>query len=698
MDVILVGLPGSGKSVVGRRLAQRHHVPFIDLDEQIETRAGRRIPEIFEEEGEAAFRSHERAAIRDLGAPDPSSGVARVVATGGGAVVDPRNRWALYRGRLAVWLDGRPEVLAQRLRRSPNVRPLIVGRDPVAAVRDLATKRERFYAAATVRINGVPEVHGVLDAVEAAVDAPRGAATRLLDAETKIGRYVLGEGIAVAETAESLRRIGAQRAILVSEPGAWAAAGAAIADGLAAEGWPVERVLLPQGEDAKRLAVVEEAARELARLRVERSEPIVAIGGGALGDAAGFLAATYLRGIPIVHVPTTLVAQIDSSIGGKTGVDLPEGKNLVGAFHQPAAVVIDVALLSTLPERERRAALGEAVKMAVLGDERLFALLEADGEAIARGDPDAVEQGRVAELVERAGWAKVEIVSADERERGSAGGRITLNLGHSIGHAVEAAAGYRDLLHGEAVAYGLRAACAIGEAVGVTPPDRGRRIRERPRRARSCHDAAPLLARDRARPSRRGQEARRRPAALGAAGRVGCRGPRGRAARDRPPGGRRAARGGEPGVTQVLVLQGPNLNLVGTREPEIYGHETLDEIHGRIATRAAELGLGVAFFQSNHEGFLIDRLHARDFDVAIVNAGGLTHTSVALRDALLAIQRPFVEVHLSDPMTREPFRHVNYLSDIAVTSIVGLGPRGYLDALDLIAERFGAGSSEAAHG
>src|SRR6185312_15015980 len=135
---------------------------------------------------------------------------------------------------------------------------------------------------------------------------------------------------------------------------------------------------LPQGEDAKRLAVVEEAGRELARLRVERSEPIVAIGGGALGDAAGFLAATYLRGIPIVHVPTTLVAQIDSSIGGKTGVDLPEGKNLVGAFHQPAAVVIDIEMLRTLPERQMRAALGEAVKMAALGDERLFELLEND--------------------------------------------------------------------------------------------------------------------------------------------------------------------------------------------------------------------------------------------------------------------------------------------------------------------------------
>jgi shikimate kinase / 3-dehydroquinate synthase len=478
VDVVLVGLPGSGKSVVGRRLAHRHQVPFIDLDERIEARAGRPIPEIFAEEGEAAFRSHERGAIRDLGAPDPNTAVSRVVATGGGAIVDPRNRWALYRGRTAVWLDGRPEVLAQRLRRSPHVRPLIVGRDPVAAVRDLASRRERFYAAATVRINGVPEVHGVLDAVEAAVAEPRSGATKLLDAETKIGRYVLGEGIAAAETGEALRRLGARRAVLVSEPGAWAVAGSGIGEALATDGWPVEHILLPQGEDAKRLAVVEEAARDLARLHVERSEPIVAIGGGALGDAAGFVAATYLRGIPVIHVPTTLVAQVDSSIGGKTGVDLPEGKNLVGAFHQPEAIVIDVALLATLPERDRRAALGEAVKMAILGDERLFALLERDGDAIARGEPSAFERGSLAELVERTGWAKVEIVSADERERAATGGRITLNLGHSLGHAVEAAAGYRDLRHGEAVAYGLRAACAIGEGVGATPADRARRIRD----------------------------------------------------------------------------------------------------------------------------------------------------------------------------------------------------------------------------
>ena len=145
-------------------------------------------------------------------------------------------------------------------------------------------------------------------------------------------------------------------------------------------------------------------------------------------------------------------------------------------------------------------------------------------------------------------------------------------------------------------------------------------------------------------------------------------------------------------MTRVLVLQGPNINLLGTREPEIYGRATLDEIHDRIRARAAELALDVDFFQSNHEGALIDRLHQRDFDVAIVNAGGLTHTSVSLRDALIGIQRPFVEVHLSDPANREPFRAVNFLADVAVASIVGRGAMGYELALDEIVARFGGAS------
>ena len=212
-------------------------------------------------------------------------------------------------------------------------------------------------------------------------------ATVLLRAETRLGRLVLGEGILATEVAAALRDLSARRAILVSEPGAWAAVGEGLARDLAAAGLPVEHVLLPQGEAAKRLSVIEDAASQLARLRVERREPIVAVGGGALGDAAGFLAATYLRGIPFVQVPTTLVAQIDSSIGGKTGVDLAEGKNLVGAFHQPAAIVIDLAVLATLDARQRRAALGEAVEDG--GARRRAAVRDPGGAgaAIARATP-----------------------------------------------------------------------------------------------------------------------------------------------------------------------------------------------------------------------------------------------------------------------------------------------------------------------
>jgi shikimate kinase/3-dehydroquinate synthase len=475
MDLVLVGLPGSGKSAVGRRVASRHGATFIDLDDQIERETGRSIPELFASDGEAAFRALEREAVAALGPADAFPQLRRVISPGGGAIVDPRNRWALYRGRVPVWLDVRTEVLAQRLRRSPNVRPLIQGGDPMGRIRQLAAARERFYGAAS-RVNGVAEVGGVVDAVEALVARGATGGTTLLRASTKIGDLVLGEGIAAAAVSDELRRLGARRAILVSEPGAWTAFGEELAASLRELGWTVEELLLPAGEDAKRLSVIEDAARELARRRVERREPLVAVGGGALGDPAGFLAATYLRGVPWIQVPTTLVAQVDSSIGGKTGVDLPEGKNLLGAFHHPAAIVLDVAALRPLPERQLRAALGEIVKMAALGDEALFATLEADGEGIARGAGSAFEAGAIAEVVERAAWAKVEVVVADEREQGADGGRITLNLGHTIGHALEAVDGYATLLHGEAVGYGTRAAVRIGTALGVTPTDRAARI------------------------------------------------------------------------------------------------------------------------------------------------------------------------------------------------------------------------------
>ena len=475
MDLILVGLPGSGKSAVGRRLAARHGATFIDLDERIEQAAGQSVREIFASDGEPEFRRLEREAVEALGPPDGAPGLRRVISPGGGAVIDPRNRWLLFRGRLPVWLDVRPEVLGQRLRSSPNVRPLVQGADPVGRIRQLAASRERFYGAAT-RVNGVVAMGAVIDAVDRAVSGGVPSGTTLLRVATPIGSIVLGEAIAAAAIGDALRQLRARRAVIVSEPGAFAAFGAAVVAALEAAGWPVDAVMLPEGEAAKTLEVVGDAARRLARLRVERRDPLIAIGGGALGDPAGFLAATYLRGVPWIQVPTTLVAQVDSSIGGKTGVDLPEGKNLMGAFHQPAAIVLDIEALRTLPDRQHRAALGEIVKMAALGDEALFATLEADGTAVARGDDAAFDRGVMAEIVERPAWAKVTVVSADEREQGASDGRITLNLGHTVAHALETVDGYATLLHGEAVAYGLRAATRIGRTLGVTPGARADRI------------------------------------------------------------------------------------------------------------------------------------------------------------------------------------------------------------------------------
>jgi shikimate kinase / 3-dehydroquinate synthase len=472
MDVVLVGLPGSGKSAVGRRLAQRHHARFIDLDEVIELRVGKSVPAIFAEEGEAGFRRHEHEAVLWLGPADQDPLVRRVIATGGGAVIDPRNRWLLYRGRFPVWLDGAPELLASRLGRSPNVRPLVAGHDPLGSLRQLAAERRRFYAPA-LQISGAAHIDAILRALDQHIAARPSDSATLLRADTPIGRVELGHGFAATAVEAALTRAEARRAILLAEPQTWAVAGNGIATSLQAAGWIVEKILLPRGEDAKRMKVVERVCRELARLHADRGETLVAIGGGALTDAAGFAAATYLRGVPIVHVPTTLVGQIDAALGGKTAVDIPEGKNLVGAFHQPTAFIADTVFLRTLPSRQRRAALGEVVKMGALGDDRLLDVVEAEGEAFAGGSNNPIESGAAAEMVERCAWAKVKVVSADEKD---AGIRKTLNLGHTLGHAIEAAGGYKDLLHGEAVAYGLRGAFAISLAMGLTTRERSHRI------------------------------------------------------------------------------------------------------------------------------------------------------------------------------------------------------------------------------
>jgi shikimate kinase/3-dehydroquinate synthase len=487
MDVVLVGLPGSGKTEVGRRLAARLDAAFVDLDAAIGRDAGASIVEIFAREGEAGFRARERAAVEALGPPEGRAGAARagavrVIAAGGGTVVHPRNRWQLYRGRRPVWLDAESATLAARLGRGAGTRPLLEGDDVLAGLEALRSSRLPFYAACRrVEAEGDPDAvaERVLAVLEPRGAEPPGDAATLLRVIGPEGRLVLGTAMAAEAIDAELHSLEAARAILVSEPIAWKATGERIADRLGGLGWPVEHLMLPSGEDAKRLAVVESLAGELARRRVERDEPLVAIGGGALTDTAGFVAATFARGLPWIASPTTLVGQIDAAIGGKTAIDLPEGKNLVGAFHRPTAVVIDVALLATLPERERRAALAEAVKAGLLGDESLLDLLEADGPAIAAGDASASERGAVAELVERSARFKLDIVGRDPEERGE---RVALNLGHSLGHAIEAAGGFGVVHHGEAVAYGLRAAGRIGLArgtVGAARVERAERLLDR---------------------------------------------------------------------------------------------------------------------------------------------------------------------------------------------------------------------------
>jgi shikimate kinase / 3-dehydroquinate synthase len=431
--VALVGFMGAGKSTLGADLAARLGRPFVDVDRELEAVTGMGIPELFRE-GEAFFRTKEaRLTVERLRQRPPA-----VLALGGGALGSAQVRDALREHALALHVDVDVEDAWRRVRGSDrplaqdelDFRMLFQKRTPV--YEEAADARVRDVEAAVLAAAAVHVEAGALARLDEL--APAGAAALVSDARVA--------GIHGADAQVAL----GGRSLSVHE--------------------------LPEGEQAKTIDAV---TRLWQRLRLERGGVVVALGGGCTTDPAGFVAATYLRGVPWVAVPTTLVGQVDAAIGGKTAVNLPEGKNLVGAFHQPTDIVIDVALLATLSERQRRAALGEAVKMAALGDERLFELLEASGNAIARGDEAPVLRGEVAELVERCAMAKVDVVVGDERERGS-DGRITLNLGHSLGHAVEAAAGYEGLLHGEAVAYGLRAACRIGERLGVTPPDRGARI------------------------------------------------------------------------------------------------------------------------------------------------------------------------------------------------------------------------------
>ncbi len=278
---------------------------------------------------------------------------------------------------------------------------------------------------------------------------------------------VCGSGV-LARASREIASLGDCSSIhVLSAPGIWRALGKTVRRGLKLrDSSPVH--LLNDAEAAKNLATVESVSRMLIRAGADRKSLIVAVGGGVVGDVAGFVAASYLRGVALVQVPTTLVAQVDSAIGGKTGVNLPEGKNLLGAFYPPKLVLADPEALRTLPHREYRGGLSEVIKYGVIADARLFVYLEKHLDKVLRRDAAALEY-----IIRRSIEIKAQVVSCDERESGL---REILNFGHTFAHALESVTKYRHFRHGEAVAWGMMCAALLGHEVGVTPADDVSRI------------------------------------------------------------------------------------------------------------------------------------------------------------------------------------------------------------------------------
>jgi 5-deoxy-5-amino-3-dehydroquinate synthase len=453
VHVVLVGLPGTGKTTVGRRLAKELGRPFADVDEQIELRAGCTVANLFAERGEDGFRRVETTVLSellDVAAP-------LVLAAGGGAVTRPENRALLADpGVVVVWLRASVAFLASRT--DPTHRPLLAG-DADHSFERLLAERTPLYAAVADRVIDVEPFHQGDEKPKRALarhiarlvldedrrqpslgDAPAPTARQPLTIAVQAGAvtYPVVVGAGALGTLADLLPAGARRAAVVTQ----SAIGVDVPVG-------IEHAVfgIGDGEPAKTLATVEELCRSWARWGLTRGDVVVAVGGGVVTDTAGFAAASYHRGVPVVHVPTTLLGMVDAAIGGKTGVNLPEGKNLVGAFWQPHAVVCDTDTLATLPERERRSGLGEMAKYHFLTGEDLLALpLDA----------------RIAACVR----IKAGIVARDEREVvGSTRGRAILNYGHTLAHALETAGRY-DLRHGEAVAVGLAYAAELAHVLG----------------------------------------------------------------------------------------------------------------------------------------------------------------------------------------------------------------------------------------
>ncbi|MHB0886407.1 MAG: bifunctional shikimate kinase/3-dehydroquinate synthase [Bacillota bacterium] len=456
--LVITGFMGTGKTRAGAIVARLLGLPFLDLDRLIETTHGKSVAAIFAEAGEAGFRDAERAAVRW------AAGLRRVViATGGGTFLDPANRLALAERSLVVTLTAAAERIAGRLaagsadagHEAGAVRPLLSGRAPIDRIRALMTERQAIYAASD----------WTLDTTALSLDE---VADRLVD-------WATGAGLSAPSREGTLRSV-------ISAPTYDVVAGVDLND-LPSFITGFERVatftiadahtaalfgprtavdaVLPPGEAAKSFARVEAMHAAMAGAGLGRDGLVVALGGGVVGDLAGFAAATYMRGVPVLQVPTTLLAQVDSAIGGKTAVNVGGVKNLAGAFHEPIGVCAAVEPLLCLPDAEFRQGLVEALKTGLACDPAILGLLEDEAAALLRREP-----APLARLTTACARAKVAVVAGDPRE---AGDRARLNLGHTAGHAVEAFNGVRPN-HGDAVAFGLAVATILAVRAGLARP------------------------------------------------------------------------------------------------------------------------------------------------------------------------------------------------------------------------------------
>jgi shikimate kinase/3-dehydroquinate synthase len=467
--IVLVGLSGSGKSTVGRILAERLGWQFAGTDEEIARLHEAEVGDVFQQLGEARFREQE-ARLLDRMAAQPNT----VVATGGGILTTARGRRAAARG-LVVWLRITPEEAARRLAEDPATdrRPLLAG-DPLTRLTTLLADRAHLYE----RADSVIDVDGcapdeVAGRVEAAwrqhhlwarpldrLEPLRGTAAEVRTLDAASSYPIIVRDDALSELGAVCREVGLRgRAFVLTDEVIAPLYRNQAHLSLTACGYATESLVIHAGEENKDLVSLAAIYDWLLERRAERSDFVVCLGGGVVTDMGGFAAATVLRGVPFIHVPTTLLGMVDASVGGKTGIDHPRGKNMIGAFAQPSVVVIDPTVLATLPERQVSAGWAELVKHGLILDAALFSDLE---QALASGTatPTAAHIARSVAI-------KARIVSADERDHGL---RNLLNYGHTLGHAIEAVTGYTTYLHGEAVAIGMHAAGLISVDMRLLSP------------------------------------------------------------------------------------------------------------------------------------------------------------------------------------------------------------------------------------